>query len=69
MVLSRGKEREVVYMTELERVLVNRDEITLEEARRQIKEVKEMILSGEERLEDALLDYLGVEPDYIFDIL
>lgn len=56
-------------MTELERVLVNRDGITLEEARRQIKEVKEMILNGEERLEDALLDYLGVEPDYIFDIL
>jgi predicted RNase H-like HicB family nuclease len=56
-------------MTELERVLVNRDGITLEEARRQIKEVKEMILSGEERLEDALLDYLGVEPDYIFDVL
>ena len=35
-------------MTELERVLINRDEITLE---------------------DALADYLGVEPDYIFDIL
>lgn len=56
-------------MTELEQVLVNRDGITLEEARRQIQEVKEMIFSGEERLEDALLDYLGVEPDYIFDIL
>lgn len=56
-------------MTELERVLVKRDEITLEKARRQIQEVKEMILSGEKRLEDALLDYLGVEPDYIFDIL
>lgn len=56
-------------MTELERILVERDGLSLEEARRQIQEVKEMILSGEERLEDALLDYLGVEPDYIFDIL
>ena len=56
-------------MTELERILVNRDGIALEEARRQINEVKELILNGEERLEDALLDYLGVEPDYIFDIL
>ena len=56
-------------MTELERILVNRDEISLEDAREQIREVRELILSGKERPEDALLDYLGVEMDYIFDIL
>ena len=56
-------------MTELERVLVNRDEITLEEAREQISEVREIILNQEATLEDTLADYLGVEPDYIFDIL
>lgn len=56
-------------MTKLEQILVNRDEITLEEARRQIQEVREMIIDGRERPEDALLDYLGVEPDYLFDVL
>ncbi len=56
-------------MTKLEQILVNRDEITLEEARRQIQEVREMIIDGKERPEDALLDYLGVEPDYLFDVL
>ena len=56
-------------MTELERVLINRDEITLEEAKERIAEVREIILNREEILEDALANYLGVEPDYIFDIL
>jgi len=56
-------------MTELERVLINRDEITLEEARERISEVREIILNREATLEDALADYLGVEPDYIFDVL
>lgn len=56
-------------MTKLEQILVNRDEITLEEARRQIQEVREMIIDGRERPEDALCDYLGVEPDYLFDVL
>ena len=56
-------------MTKLEQILVNRDEITLEEARRQIQEVREMIIDGRERPEDALQDYLGVEPDYLFDVL
>ena len=56
-------------MTELERILVNRDKISLEDVREQIREVRELILSGKERPEDALIDYLGVEMDYIFDIL
>ena len=56
-------------MTKLEQILVNRDEITLEEARRQIQEVREMIIDGRERPEDALQDYLGVEPDSLFDVL
>ena len=56
-------------MTELEQVLINRDGISLEEAREQISEVREIILNREATLEDALADYLGVEPDYIFDIL
>lgn len=56
-------------MTELERILINRDEISLEDAKEQIREVRELILSGKERPEDALIDYLGAEMDYIFDIL
>lgn len=56
-------------MTKLEQILVNRDKITLEEARRQIQEVREMIIDGTEGPEDALQDYLGVEPDYLFDVL
>lgn len=53
-------------MTELERILVERDGLSLEEARSLIDETREIML--EENSLDPIMDILGVEPDYIFDI-
>ena len=53
-------------ITKVERILMNRDGLTLEEAREQITECREALESGDSY---AIEDYLGLEDDYIFDIL
>lgn len=53
-------------MTKLEKILVKRDGLTLEEAREQIDECREALLDGDY---EAIADYLGLEDDYIFDII
>ena len=56
-------------------ILVRRDEITLEEAREQVEEtvilINESIESGGSycEVEDILAGELGLEMDYIFDLL
>lgn len=53
--------------TELCRILMQRDNLTREEAEEQIAEAKAEIADGldpEEALED-----MGLEPDYIFDLI
>ena len=52
-------------MTSLEKILVKRDGLTLEEAREQIDECREALLDGDF---EAIGDYLGLEDDYIFNI-
>jgi len=54
-------------MTELKRVLMNRDELTSDEADEQIAEMSGQINDGENP-EDVLYD-IGLEPDYIFDLI
>ena len=54
-------------MTELEKNLIERDNLSLEEARELIDETREAML--EEGSLDPIMDILGVEPDYLFDIL
>jgi hypothetical protein len=54
-------------MTELKRVLMNRDELTSEEADKQIQEMIDRVTEGENP-EDILYDF-ELEPDYIFDII
>ena len=54
-------------MTELEKILMRRDGLTLEEARELINETREAMF--EEGSTDPIIDILGLEPDYIFDIL
>lgn len=53
-------------MKEVERILMKRDDLTLEEAREQIAECREALENGDY---EAIADYLGLEDDYIFDIL
>jgi hypothetical protein len=56
-------------------ILMERDELTEEEAREQVGEaaelINEIVASGGsyEEAEEILLDDLGLEMDYIFDLL
>lgn len=56
-------------------ILMERDELTEEEAREQVEEaveaINDILASGGsyEEAEEILLDDLGLEMDYIFDLL
>ena len=54
-------------MTELKKVLMERDELTSDEADEQIEEMSEAINNGENP-ENVLYD-IGLEPDYVFDLI
>ena len=54
-------------MTELVRVLMNRDGISKKEAQEIRKEMMQRVWDGEDP-EEVLYDE-GLEPDYVFDIL
>lgn len=53
-------------MTETMRILMERDGLTEEEAREQMAECREALNNGDW---DAIEDYLGLEDDYIFDLI
>jgi hypothetical protein len=55
-------------MTELKRILMERDELTSKEADELISQARQMILDGEDA-EEVLYEEFGLEPDYIFDLL
>lgn len=55
-------------MTELERVLVERDGMSPAEAHELIQSLREDVASGADP-EEILYEELGLEPDYIFDLL
>lgn len=56
-------------MTELKRVLMKRDGLSSKDADTIIQEARELVLEYGEDPEDVLLEELGLEPDYIFDLL
>ena len=47
-------------------ILMNRDEVSRAEAKEMIEECKQALLSGDDY---AIEDYLGLEDDYIFEVL
>ena len=52
------------------RILMERDGMTKEEAQEVLEEVREMLSEADPwEAEDILADELGLEMDYIFDIL
>jgi hypothetical protein len=59
-------------MSTLKQILMERDELTEQEADEQINEAKEEIqnrlINGELPF-DICQEYFGLEPDYIFDLL
>lgn len=52
----------------IKEVIMRRDEMSSEEADKLINEAKEEVANGANP-EEVLLDYFGLEPDYIFDLL
>ena len=55
---------------EVIRILMERDDLTREEAEERLEEVREMISEADAfEVEDIIADELGLEMDYIFDIL
>lgn len=53
-------------MSETKRVLMERDGLTSEEADDLMAETREALLDGDW---NAIEDYLGLEDDYIFDLI
>lgn len=52
------------------RILMERDEMTREEAEETLEDVREMLSEADPwEAEDIIADELGLELDYIFDIL
>jgi len=60
-------------MNRVVKILIERDEIDREEAESLVRETRDEILNLDEsnvfEADDIIRDYLGLEPDYIFDIL
>jgi len=55
-------------MSELKRILIERDGLSDQEANELIADAKLRVLEGENA--EEILEYdFGVEPDYIFDIM
>ena len=55
-------------MTQLKKVLMERDELSSEEADEIISQARQMILDGEDP-EEILYEEFGLEMDYIFDLI
>ena len=55
-------------MTELKRIIMERDDLSSSEADLLISQAREMVLDGEDP-EEVLYEEFGLEPDYIMDLL
>ena len=56
-------------MNKVIEILMNRDHMDYEEARILVKETVDEIISNPNEADQIMLDYLGLEPDYIMDVL
>ena len=53
-------------MNRVVKILMERDGVTEKEAKEMVRECREALCNGDE---EAIGDYLGLEDDYIFDII
>lgn len=61
---------EVSNMNRVVKILMERDNLTKAEAETLLEEAREEILEADKwEMEDLMMDLLGLEPDYIMDIL
>ena len=61
-------------MGRIVKILMRRDGLTEEEAKKEVKDFMESIEdsiqnSDLEEIEDALMSWFGLEPDYVFDVI
>ena len=56
-------------MNKVIEILINRDGLTEIEAKELIYETREMIITEPEDADQIISEQLGLEPDYLFDIL
>jgi len=58
-------------MNKVVEILMNRDNMPQEHAERLVRETRDEIMMLDNPLEadDVLMDYLGLEPDYLEDVL
>jgi hypothetical protein len=61
------KEAILIVENEVKKILMTRDDMTAEEAEDEIKDIQQRIIDGENP--EEILYEIGLEPDYIFDIL
>ncbi len=55
-------------MTELTRILMRRDGLTLEEANEQVAEARRLVAAGADP-EEILYEEFRLEPDWVFELL
>lgn len=65
---ERKQRGEIMGSYSVKKVLMERDGLSGEEADETIEEMREMVLAGDDP-EEVLRDMVGLEPDYMFDIL
>lgn len=53
--------------SEVEQLLIDRDGMSAHEAYEEVKEMRQRVIDGEDP--EEMLYEIGLEPDYIFDIL
>lgn len=56
-------------MNKVVEILMRRDELTEDEAMDLVEETRDAIIGDPDCAEEIIEDYLGLEMDYIFDIL
>ena len=56
-------------LTEVEKVLIERDGYSEEEAREQLQDARRRVNIDGEDPEEILYDEFGLEPDFIFDLI
>lgn len=54
-------------MTTIEKILIKQDGMTATEAHETLEELRQCVVEGEDP--EELLHELGLEPDYIFDLI
>lgn len=56
-------------LKKIAQIIADRDEESLEDAMKRVKEVRELIYNDPDSAEDILMEELGLEMDYMFDII